>query len=71
MLWFREIVGWLLILGALVLLRTAFVLVTNIEQPRVIEAAVLVVAGLGVLKGGLALIRIATAGRIVSGRETN
>lgn len=66
-MWVREIVGWVLILGAIYLLRTAFVLVTNLETPRVIEAAVLVVAGLGVLRGGLALIRIATAGRIVAG----
>lgn len=66
MLWFREIVGWMLIIGALYLLRTAFVLVTNLETPRVIEAGVLVIAGLGVLRGGLALIRIATAGRIVA-----
>lgn len=66
MLWVREIVGWLLVVVALYLLRTAFVLVTNLETPRVIESAVLVVAGLGVLKGGLALVRIATAGRIVA-----
>ena len=66
MLWVREIVGWLLVVAALYLLRTAFVLVTNLETPRVIEAAVLVVAGLGVLKGGLALVRIATAARIVA-----
>ncbi len=65
MLWFREIAGWLLVVGALYILRTAFILVTNLETPRVIEAAVLVVAGLGVLKGGLALVRIATAARIV------
>lgn len=66
MLWVREIVGWLLVVGALYLLRTAFLFVTNLETPRVIEATILVIAGLGVLRGGLALIRIATAGRICS-----
>ncbi len=66
MLWVREIVGWLLVIGALYLLRTAFVFVTDLGTPRVIEAMILVIAGLGVLKGGLTLIRIATAGRVCS-----
>ena len=66
MLWVREIVGWLLVVGAIYLLRVAFIFVTNLETPRVIEAAVLVAAGLGVMRAGLALIRIATAGRLVN-----
>lgn len=66
MLWVREIVGWMFLLLALFLLRTAYLFVTNLETPRVIEAAVLVIAGLGILKGGLVLLRIATAGRIVA-----
>ncbi len=68
-MWVREIVGWVFLVLALYLLRTAFVFVTNLETPRVIEAGVLVIAGLGVLKAGLILIRIATAARIVS-KET-
>ncbi len=66
MLWFREIFGWLLILAALYVLRMAFIMVTNLEQPRVIEGGILVIAGLGTMKAGLTLIRIATAGRICS-----
>jgi hypothetical protein len=57
MMWVREIAGWLLV-------RTAFLFVTDLDTPRLIEGAILVVASLGVLKGGLTLIRIATAGRI-------
>ncbi|MCC6511792.1 MAG: hypothetical protein IT423_22010 [Pirellulaceae bacterium] len=64
MLWFREIMGWLMVLVAMYVLRMSFLFITDLESPRVIEAAVLVIAGLGILKAGLVLIRIATAGRI-------
>jgi hypothetical protein len=64
MFWVREIAGWLLVLMALYLIRTALVFVADLDTPRLVEAGVLVLAGLGVLRAGILLIRISTAARI-------
>jgi hypothetical protein len=66
MVWIREIAGWMLVLTALYLIRVALIFVTNLESPRVIEAGVVVIAGMGLLRAGILLIRIATAARICS-----
>lgn len=62
--WIRELAGWLLVLIALYLMRMALGFITDLETPRVIEAGVIVLASLGVLRAGILLIRISTAARI-------
>ena len=64
MFWVREIAGWLLVLIGLVLIRTALGYITDLDKPALVEAGILVLAGLGVLRAGILLIRIATAARI-------
>jgi len=60
----REIAGWLLVLFAVYLLRMGLVFVMDLQTPRIVEAAVVVIAGLGVLRAGILLIRISTAARV-------
>jgi hypothetical protein len=60
----REIAGWALVLFAVFLLRTGLLFVMDLETPRIVEAAVVVFAGLGVLRAGILLIRISTAARV-------
>ncbi len=64
--WIREFAGWLLILIALYMLRVGLVYVSDLENPKIVEASILLLASLGVLKAGVLLIRIATASRIAS-----
>lgn len=64
MFWLREIAGWAMVVMALYLMYVALVFLMDLQSPRVIEAGVVVIAGLGVLKAGTLLIRIATAARI-------
>ena len=64
MFWVREIAGWLLVLIALVLIRTALGYITDLDKPALVEAGILVLAGLGILRAGILLIRISTAARI-------
>ena len=60
----REIAGWILILTALYLLYVGLVFLMDLESPRVVEAGIVVIGGLGVLKAGVLLVRISTAARI-------
>jgi hypothetical protein len=64
MLWIRELGGWGLVLFAVYLLRYGLLFLLDLENPRIVESAVLVFAGLGVLKAGILLIRLSTAARI-------
>ena len=64
MFWVREIAGWLLVLIALYLIRIALGYITDLAKPALVEAGILVVAGIGVLRAGILLIRISTAARI-------
>ncbi|MGN6133842.1 MAG: hypothetical protein ACTHOU_05040 [Aureliella sp.] len=64
MFWVREIAGWLLVVVALYLIWIALGLVMDLDTPRVVEAGVLTLGGLGVLRAGILLIRISTAARI-------
>jgi hypothetical protein len=66
MLLVREIAGWLLVLIAIYLIRIAVVFVTDLESPRVLEAGVIVLGALGILRAGILLVRMATAARICS-----
>jgi hypothetical protein len=60
----REIVGWALVMFAVYLLRMGLLFVMDLETPRIVEAAVVMFAGLGVLRAGVMLVRISTAARV-------
>lgn len=64
MFWLREIAGWALVVVALYFMYVAMVFLMDLQSPRVIEAGVVVLAGLGILKAGTLLVRISTAARI-------
>ena len=59
--WLREIAGWLLVLCALVVGRLAL---TYVASRQVVEAGVVVLLAIGVLRAGILLIRISTAARL-------
>ena len=58
----REIAGWLLVATALYLIFLA--LRTYIPRGDVVEAGLIVMASMFVFKGGIHLVRVATAARI-------
>jgi hypothetical protein len=60
----REIAGWALVMFAVYLLRMGLLFVMDLETPRIVEAAVVMFAGLGVLRAGIMLVRISTAARV-------
>lgn len=64
MTWVKEIAGWLLIVVALYLIKTALQFAMDLETPRIFEAGVVMFGGLGVLRAGVLLLRLATAARI-------
>jgi len=64
MFWIREIAGWGLVLFSLYLLRAGMLFVMDLETPRIVESAVIMFAGLGVLRAGIMLVRISTAARV-------
>jgi hypothetical protein len=57
----REIVGWLLVLGGLYLLGEGLKLVGD---RKVFEASVVVFAAMAVFRGGIQLIKVATAAHV-------
>ncbi|MFN5896783.1 MAG: hypothetical protein ACK48Y_04615, partial [Planctomyces sp.] len=61
--WLRELAGWGLLGASLVVLRIALGMAMNTREPRIVEAAVVVVAALGLLRAGTLVIRISTAPR--------
>lgn len=69
--WIRELAGWGLIGGSLYILRLALALAMNTAEPRIVEAAVVLSAALGMMRAGVLLIRISTAARLArTDRET-
>ena len=62
--WVREIAGWLLILVSLYMLRIGLVFLNDITNPRIIESGVVMLAGLGVMRCGVLLVRVSTAARL-------
>lgn len=64
MFWIRELAGWALVVFALLLIQMGLAYVSNLDRPKVVEAAVIMIAGVGVLRAGILLIRISTAARI-------
>jgi hypothetical protein len=57
----REIAGWLLVLFGLYLIRMALDFVGN---RQVVEASVVVFAAMAVFRGGIHLVKVATAAHI-------
>lgn len=64
MFWIREIVGWVLVATALIVMRMGLNFALSSESPRIVEASVVIFASLGLLRAGILLIRISTAARI-------
>lgn len=62
--WLREIAGWSLVALSLFVLRIGLNFALNTDKPKIIEAAVVLFAALGVLRAGILLIRMSTAARI-------
>ena len=62
--WIREIAGWILVVAALVVMRTGLNFAMSSDSPRIVEASVIIFSALGLLRAGILLIRISTAARI-------
>jgi hypothetical protein len=62
--WLRELAGWGLILVALYLVRTGLIFISDMQSPRIVESAVVMLTALGILRAGVLLIRISTAARV-------
>ena len=62
-LWMREIGGWCLVALSMIVARMVLLYVAN---RQVVEAGILVVLTLGILRAGISLIRVAAAARIVA-----
>jgi hypothetical protein len=62
--WLREIAGWLLVCVSLYLLRMGLIWLSDVENPRIVEAGVIVFAALGVMRAGILLVRVSTASRM-------
>lgn len=71
MFWIREIAGWALVIFALVLIQKGLGFVSNLDRPQVVEAGVVMLAALGLLRAGVFLIRISTAARICQSHDRN
>jgi len=62
--WAREIAGWLLVIVSLYMIRIGLVFLNDINSPRIIESGVVMLAGLGVMRCGVLLVRVSTAARL-------
>jgi len=62
--WAREIAGWLLVMVSLYMIRIGLVFLNDINSPRIIESGIVMLAGLGVMRCGVLLVRVSTAARL-------
>lgn len=69
--WLRELAGWGLLGASLVVLRNALGMAMNTRDPRIVEAAVITVAALGLMRAGTLLIRISVAARLSRAEAEN
>ncbi|MFM7167820.1 MAG: hypothetical protein ACKPJD_05950 [Planctomycetaceae bacterium] len=69
--WLRELAGWGLLGASLVVLRNALGMAMNTRDPRIVEAAVVTVAALGLMRAGTLLIRISVAARLSRAEADN
>jgi hypothetical protein len=61
--WFRELMGWLLVLAGLYLLFVCLALLLS-PEPSILEAPIISVIGIVVFRGGIHLLKVAVAARI-------
>ena len=61
--WIREIIGWILVVAAIVLVKLVLDYVSN---RQVVEGGVVAALSIGLLRSGILLIRMSTAARIAS-----
>lgn len=61
--WIREIVGWGLVVFAVVLVQIALGYISN---RQVVEGGVVAATSIGLLRTGILLVRMSTAARIAS-----
>jgi antibiotic biosynthesis monooxygenase (ABM) superfamily enzyme len=61
--WFRELMGWLLVVLGLYLFVVCLALLLN-PEPSILEAPVISVIGIVVFRGGIHLLKVAVAARI-------
>ena len=47
--WIREIAGWILVVAALVVMRTGLNFAMSSDSPRIVEASVIIFGALGLL----------------------
>lgn len=64
MFWLREIFGWALVGVSLVVLKMGLDLAFYTDEPKIVQASIVLFAAMGVLRAGILLIRISTAARI-------
>jgi hypothetical protein len=62
--WIREIAGWLLVGLSLYLLRIGLIYVADVDAPKLIEASIVMLAAMGVLRAGILLVRLSTTSRL-------
>jgi hypothetical protein len=62
--WLREIAGWFLILVSLYMLRIGLLYLNDLEHPGLVESGIVMLAGLGVMRCGVLLVRVSTAARL-------
>ena len=67
MIWVREIIGWVLVVVSLYVVYIGLGFAMDLESPKLVEAGILCFTGLGVLRAGTYLVRVATAARIYGG----
>jgi hypothetical protein len=63
MFWFREAVGWLLVVIGLYVFFICFAMLVS-DPPRILEAPLLTVIGIFLFRGGIHLLKVAVAARI-------
>lgn len=61
--WFRELMGWLLVLAGLYLFVVCLALLLS-PEPSILEAPVISVIGIVVFRGGIHLLKVAVAARV-------
>jgi len=69
--WLRELAGWGLILVSLYLIRVGLVFISDLENPGIVQAAIVLIAAVGVMRCGVFLIRISAATRAAMTLESS
>jgi hypothetical protein len=62
--WIREIAGWSLVALSLYMLRIGLIYVADVDAPKLIEASIVMLAAMGVLRAGVLLVRLSTTSRL-------